>query len=65
VSDPPRPDGQGDDVPGDTGAADIVGPTGEEMPVASHDEVEAPRRPPGPAPRRGNAVPTKGPSGNN
>lgn len=27
------------EVPGDTGAADLVAPTGEEMPVATHDEV--------------------------
>lgn len=27
------------DVPGDTGAPDLVSPTGEEMPVATHDEV--------------------------
>jgi hypothetical protein len=26
------------EVPGDTGAADIVGPTGEEMPDVAHDE---------------------------
>ncbi len=29
-----------DEVPGDTRAADIVGPTGEEMPEAAHDEVD-------------------------
>lgn len=27
--------------PGDTGAADIVGPTGEEMPRQSHDGIES------------------------
>lgn len=27
------------EVPGDTGAADIVGPTGEEMPRQSHDGI--------------------------
>lgn len=27
------------EVPGDTGAPDLVSPTGEEMPVATHDEV--------------------------
>jgi len=30
----------GDGVPGDLGAPDIVGPTGEEMPVQHHDEVD-------------------------
>jgi hypothetical protein len=59
VSDPRRPDRQGTDVPGDTGAPDIVGPTGEEMPVAGHDEVDAPRPAPGPARPPGKAVPTK------
>jgi hypothetical protein len=59
VSDPRRPPEPGADVPGDTGAADIVGPTGEEMPVAGHDDVDAPRQPPAPAPRRGNAIPRK------
>jgi hypothetical protein len=28
------------EVPGDTDAADIVGPTGEEMPQQSHDGIE-------------------------
>ena len=59
MSDPRQPDGPGNDVPGDTGAADIVGPTGEEMPVAGHDEVDAPSRPPAPPPNPGNAVPRK------
>jgi hypothetical protein len=27
------------EVPGDTGAPDIVGPTGEEMPRQEHDDV--------------------------
>ena len=55
----------GADVPGDTNAPDIVGPTGEEMPVQEHDEVE--RRPGAAAgqPRsrstpRGSEMPTKG-----
>jgi hypothetical protein len=30
-----------DDVSGDTDAFDIVGPTGEEMPVQTHAEVHA------------------------
>ena len=28
------------EVPGDTDAPDIVGPTGEEMPLQSHDGLE-------------------------
>jgi hypothetical protein len=32
------------ETPGDTGAADIVGPTGEEMPEQSHDGLEADTR---------------------
>ena len=40
---PPPPDDIADDpadeFQGDTHAADIVGPTGEEMPVATHAEV--------------------------
>jgi hypothetical protein len=48
---PANPGRPGAEVPGDTGAADIVAPTGEEMPVASHDDVgdgepSAPPRPP-------------------
>jgi hypothetical protein len=57
VSDPRRPDGPGNDVPGDTGAADIVAPTGESRPAAGHDEVDAPRRAPAPPPQRGNLAP--------
>ena len=34
----PNPDPQVE-VPGDTGAPDIVSPTGEEMPQQDHDEV--------------------------
>jgi hypothetical protein len=30
----------GDEIPGDTDAADIVGRTGEEMPEVAHDEIE-------------------------
>lgn len=57
---PARPGRAGADVPGDTGAADIVGPTGEEMPVASHDQVgDGPAEDCGPAPTHGTAVPTK------
>ena len=29
------------ELPGDTSSADIVGPTGEEMPLQSHDGVES------------------------
>lgn len=32
------------EVPGDTNSADIVGPTGEEMPLQSHDGVESDER---------------------
>jgi hypothetical protein len=32
------------ELPGDTGSADIVGPTGEEMPLQSHDGVESDER---------------------
>ena len=32
------------EVPGDTNSADIVGRTGEEMPLQSHDGVEAEER---------------------
>jgi hypothetical protein len=31
-----------DDISGDTDAPDIVGPTGEEMPVQTHAEVKEP-----------------------
>ena len=33
------------EVPGDTNSADIVGRTGEEMPLQSHDGLEAEERP--------------------
>ena len=33
------------EVPGDTNSADIVGRTGEEMPLQSHDGLEAEQRP--------------------
>ena len=33
------------EVPGDTNSADIVGRTGEEMPVQSHDGLESETRP--------------------
>jgi len=38
----PNPDGQDRNVeePGDTGAFDIVGRTGEEMPRKSHDGID-------------------------
>lgn len=40
----PNPDRERHDrnveVPGDTGSADIVGPTGEQMPQQSHDGIE-------------------------
>ena len=32
------------ELPGDTDSADIVGPTGEEMPLQSHDGVESDER---------------------
>jgi hypothetical protein len=32
------------ELPGDTNSADIVGPTGEEMPLQSHDGVESDER---------------------
>lgn len=40
----PNPDPRDSNVeePGDTDAADIVGPTGEEMPKQRHDGVEPP-----------------------
>lgn len=41
---PTKAMGTGREVPGDTGAADIVGPTGEEMPLQSHDGLEAEER---------------------
>jgi hypothetical protein len=34
------PDGASE-IPGDTDAADIVGPTGEEMPEVAHDHGDA------------------------
>ncbi len=34
------------EVPGDTNSADIVGRTGEQMPVQSHDGLESEKRPP-------------------
>jgi hypothetical protein len=39
----PKQDRQDRNVeePGDTGAPDIVGPTGEEMPLQSHDGLES------------------------
>ncbi|MEO8680758.1 MAG: hypothetical protein ABI665_17030 [Vicinamibacterales bacterium] len=36
-----RPDDHLVETPGDTGAADIVGPTGEEMPTPKHKGVAA------------------------
>ena len=35
----PEPDDPADEFQGDVHAADIVGPTGEEMPIATHAEV--------------------------
>jgi hypothetical protein len=35
----PKPDDPADEFQGDVHAADIVGPTGEEMPIATHAEV--------------------------
>ena len=32
------------ELPGDTNSADIVGPTGEEMPLQSHDGIESDER---------------------
>ena len=42
----PNDDGRDPNVelPGDTNSADIVGRTGEEMPVQSHDDVESDER---------------------
>lgn len=42
ASDDPNPERQDRNVeePGDTGAADIVGRTGEQMPRQSHDGIE-------------------------
>ncbi len=37
-------DRDGRETSGDRGAPDIVGPTGEEMPVQSHDDVDVGRR---------------------
>ena len=46
---PPHPyddaDDPADEFQGDTHAADIVGPTGEEMPIATHAEVHRPPDP--------------------
>ena len=58
---PSHPARPGAEVPGDTGAPDIVAPTGEEMPVASHDEVgDGPPQRPEAEPTHGTALPTKG-----
>jgi hypothetical protein len=35
------------EVPGDTNSADIVGRTGEQMPLQSHDGLESEERQPG------------------
>lgn len=47
TSPPPDQDGHadsaGDATPGDLDAPDIVSPTGEEMPVQHHDEVDSVR----------------------
>jgi hypothetical protein len=42
----PKPDRQDPNVeaPGDTNSADIVGRTGEQMPLQSHDGLEAEER---------------------
>jgi hypothetical protein len=57
---PTHPARRGAEVPGDTGAPDLVAPTGEEMPVASHDQVgDGPPRGPESAPSRGTPLPTK------
>jgi hypothetical protein len=42
MTSPADPREPGAEIPGDTGAPDIVGPTGEEMPVQPHDDVQAP-----------------------
>ena len=45
TNDPTRQSkGSNVEVPGDTGSPDIVGPTGEQMPVQSHDGLEADSR---------------------
>jgi hypothetical protein len=41
---PARFDDPEDEFQGDVHAADIVGPTGEEMPIATHAEVHRPLR---------------------
>lgn len=50
-ADDPRVPGEGE-VPGDTNAGDIVGPTGEEMPVQTHDGVDGTQPTPDSQPRR-------------
>ena len=39
-----QPKGSSVEVPGDTGSSDIVGRTGEQMPLQSHDGLEADAR---------------------
>ena len=53
INDPTgQPKGSGMEVPGDTGSSDIVGRTGEQMPLQSHDGLEADaREDPSPAAR--------------
>ncbi len=57
----PRPvDDRGREIPGDTNAPDIVGPTGEEMPVATHDGIDTPPAEPEPGrPLPGKPLPSK------
>jgi hypothetical protein len=47
-----RPDSDVDDFQGDAHAADIVAPTGEEMPTATHAEVHHPPHSPATGSRR-------------
>jgi hypothetical protein len=57
---PAHPARPGAEVPGDTGAPDLVAPTGEEMPVASHDQVgDSPPERPEAEPTHGTALPRK------
>jgi hypothetical protein len=60
TSDPLRQPGA--EVPGDTGAPDIVGPTGEEMPVQTHDDVDRPVPQPGTPSRPAHTAVTEPPA---
>jgi hypothetical protein len=47
------------EVPGDTNSADIVGRTGEQMPLQSHDGLEAEERPRNTRSTEGNREPVR------